>query len=100
DSNNLSDSQLQTLSSAIDNLERLTRLNKSLLLLTKIENRQFSDETNVNIGELCQKLITDFSEQAAYLNIALTLEEQCPCIRKMNPDLAVILFTNLIKNAL
>ena len=100
DSSNLTEEQYQTLELAIHNLERLTRLNKSLLLLTKIENRQFAEETDVDLGALSQKLIDDFAELAAYRHIRLTLEEDCPCIQKMNPDLATVLLTNLIKNAI
>ncbi|MDX5347313.1 MAG: HAMP domain-containing histidine kinase [Hymenobacteraceae bacterium] len=100
ESQNLTDAQLQTLAAAINNLERLTRLNKSLLLLSKIENHQFAEESEVDLGKMCENLMDDFTEQAVYRQVKLSLQEECPCIRKMNPDLALILLTNLIKNAI
>lgn len=100
ENNQLPDSQLQLLASALDNLERLARLNKSLLLLSRIENKQFPDETPVNINELTAKIITDFSDQSAFNAITVHMIEKNTCIRDMNADLASILITNLVKNAI
>ena len=44
---NLSEKQLEELIKTHETLERLTRLNRSLLLLCKIENRQFSDVKDI-----------------------------------------------------
>lgn len=98
--NNLQEDQLTQIGSVMQNLERLTRLNKSLLLLSKIENNQFGQEEEVNINQLVQKVINDFSDQAAYREITVTLQENTVCQAKLNPDLAAILFVNLIKNAI
>lgn len=95
----LSEEQLKLLSSALDNLERLTRLNRSLLLLSKIENRQFSIEQDVNINELSAKIVDDFSDQSSYNKLTVTVHEDETCIHRMNPDLALVMLTNLIKNA-
>ena len=100
DNNQLSESQLQLLASALDNLERLTRLNKSLLLLSKIENKQFGAETPVSINHLAEKIITDFSDQSSFSNLTVTIVENENCIQQMNEDLAAVLITNLIRNAI
>ncbi|RAU82909.1 sensor histidine kinase [Pontibacter arcticus] len=98
--NNLTGEQLRLLSGAINNLERMARLNKSLLLLSKIENKQFSDEEKVNINALTKQLTEDFEEQLTYKELQITLQEEGQCEVRMNPGLANILLTNLIKNAL
>jgi signal transduction histidine kinase len=98
--NNLQEDQLAQIGSVMQNLERLTRLNKSLLLLSKIENKQFAQAEEVNINELTRKLIADFADQAAFRDIKVTLHEAAACRPKLNPDLAEILLINLIKNAL
>jgi signal transduction histidine kinase len=98
--NNLKEKQLAQIGSVMQNLERLTRLNKSLLLLTKIENKQFAPAEEININLLVQKIITDFADQAAYQQINFSLEEKATCHLRLNPDLAQILLVNLIKNAL
>ena len=98
--NQLKPDQLKLVASALDHLERLTRLNKSLLLLSKIENKQFAEASSVNINELAQKISADFSDQLLFSDLKLTIIEKNSCIKKMNIDLATILLINLIKNAI
>jgi signal transduction histidine kinase len=97
---NLSEEKLKLLSAAINNLERLTRLNKSLLLLSKIENRQFAEEETINLKLLCRSLVEDFADQAEFRGVELSLNEERDCIQKMNAGLAATLISNLIKNAI
>ncbi|HET6721407.1 MAG TPA: HAMP domain-containing sensor histidine kinase [Chitinophagaceae bacterium] len=92
--------QLKLVASALDHLERLTRLNKSLLLLSRIENKQFAEASAVNITELTKKITADFSDQLTFSGLKLTITEKNSCIQKMNSDLAAILLINLVKNAI
>ena len=92
--------QLKLVASALDHLERLTRLNKSLLLLSRIENKQFVEASPVNINELAQKITADFSDQLTFSDLKLNIIEKNPCIQNMNVDLATIFLINLIKNAI
>ena len=96
----LSENQLTMIGSALENLERLSRLNKSLLLLTKIENKQFAEETDVNINELVRKLVADFMDQSEYNNLKISIIENDSCVKFLNEDIAGILLTNLLKNAI
>jgi len=96
----LSEEGAGLLASALDNLERLTRLNKSLLLLSRIENKQFAEAAEVNINNLVKKLSADFSDQLTYSEISLHLIEEEQLVVRMNPDLGTILLTNLVKNAI
>ncbi|HET9432175.1 MAG TPA: histidine kinase dimerization/phospho-acceptor domain-containing protein, partial [Chitinophagaceae bacterium] len=68
--------QLKLVASALDHLERLTRLNKSLLLLSKIENKQFAEASPVDINELIQKIAADFSDQLTFSDLKLTIIEK------------------------
>ena len=96
----LNEDQGQLLNSALSNLERLKRLNQSLLLLSKIENEQFDGSTAVNINELAKKLLEDFSEQLEFYSLKLDYLENDLVTWIINPDLADILLSNLIKNAI
>lgn len=100
DSQQLTAGQMQLLAGALDNLERLTRLNRSLLLLFKIENRQFPGEALVNLNRLVKKVVEDFSDQVSFNDLAMTVVENGNCTPRMNGDLASILVTNLVKNAI
>ena len=92
--------QLQLIGSVIDNLKRLVRLNRNLIFLSKISNQQYAAESTVNFNSLIQEILNDFTDQADFKDIALTLEEKAFCQKKMNPDLSQILVVNLIKNAI
>lgn len=96
----LNQEQLEVIGSVLDNLERLTRLNKSLLLLTKIENQQFHQITLVDFNSLVKQIIEDFKDLSEYQQSSIELLEEASIRIEMNPDLAVILISNLVKNAL
>src|SRR5690554_571324 len=96
----LEEEQLALAASVMDNLERLIRLNKSLLLLSRINNRQYAGEEEIDLNAVVKKALRDFLDQANYKNIHLILEENGNIMAKMNPDLAHMLVINLLKNAI
>ena len=100
ESNRLTPQDLQLLSSALDNLQRLTRLNKSLLLLSKIENRQFVAAEDINLNELVKKIVADFADQLTFSKLTLDVDEQGTAMVQMNAELAAVMITNIIKNAI
>ena len=99
DDDNLSESQLQELAKTHDTLQYITKLNKSLLLLSKIDNKQFIEKEHVNCNVLIKKLAIDYQEVYAYQNIDFRLIENNVLYLDMNETLAAILFNNLIKNS-
>lgn len=96
---NLAEKQLAEVATITDHLQRLARLNKSLLLLSKIENRQFGEQEPVEVNALLKKILADFGDQIEYRGLTVTLEENGSCRQQMNPDLATVLLLNLVKNA-
>ena len=100
ESPNLSEKDLSLLGSALQNLERLTRLNKSLLLLSRIENKQYGLTEAVDMGALVQKVAEDWQDQTTFYNIQLNITVQETLVVNMNPDLAAILVNNLVKNSI
>ncbi|WP_255554174.1 sensor histidine kinase [Mesonia aestuariivivens] len=96
----LSSNNMTLLASVLENLERMTRLNHALLLLSKIDNKQFVEEENLNIVQLVTQIANDFSDFANHKNIEISISSDDTIQKYMNKDLAIILFTNLIKNAI
>ena len=90
----------QQLADAIHYLERMTRLNKSLLLLSKIENRQFAASETINFNARLRQHVDDFSELLQYRKIEVEVVEEAQLARLFNTDLADVLLTNLLKNAI
>ena len=91
---------LQEIGAVIQSLERLTRLNKTLLLLSKIENRQFPEQKPVNLNEATDQMIAELSDLAEYKTVQVTSIHQATLLHKMNPELASIMIGNLLKNAI
>ncbi|MFZ1732096.1 MAG: HAMP domain-containing sensor histidine kinase [Flavobacteriales bacterium] len=81
-------------------LERLTRLNKALLLLARIENRQFPDEQEVSFAKLAAEVMEEFADLAAHREVELHIQAQGDLSLSMDPALARTLVTNLLKNAI
>lgn len=98
--NDLSEEQIAELAGVIDNLERLTRFNRSLLLLSKIENQQFPETQLVNFNALLKQIAADFEDMAAHGDMLLVIKDDVLLEHQMNRDLANILLSNLLKNAL
>lgn len=88
--------RIQSLSAA---MQRLAGLNKSLLLLAKIENRQFIETTDVDIIGLTEKILGQFEEQIASKEIAVNTEFKEAFIVHASPELMEILLSNLLSNA-
>lgn len=100
ENNNLTEEQIAMIASALNNLEGLTRMNKSLLLLSKIENSQYDDDDTVNFAEICKDLIEDFQDLAAHKGMKINFEESSSLNISMNRQLARVLISNLFKNAI
>ena len=96
----LSDAQAQTLQQALENLERLTRLNRSLLLLSKIENNQFQNRESVNLEIVLAKILADFSEMLTHKDQYVIFDVENQTFKNANADLIYILFSNLLKNSI
>ncbi len=80
-------------------LEHAARLNKSLLLLSKIDNSQFSDTKTVELNGVLKRFIDDYKEVFAYQKIRFSMVENGTFSVEMNEMLATVLVTNLLKNA-
>ncbi|MCC8146670.1 MAG: HAMP domain-containing histidine kinase [Bacteroidales bacterium] len=95
----VTEKQLEEILKIRNSLENISKLNKTLLLLTKIENQQFPDSKEIHINDMLKELSGDFQEAYGYKNIDLVIHEDTILTIKMNEILASVLFNNLLKNA-
>ncbi len=78
---------------------RLSKLNESLLLLTRIENRQFNQAVEVDIRQLVEKKIKQFEPFLSSMNIDINKRLK-DVVVSIDPSLAEILLNNLLGNAI
>lgn len=95
----LTEAQLEELIKTHQTLEHITKLNKSLLLLSKIDNGQFTETKELDLNALLKQYLDDYKEVYAYREIGTEVIESGIFHVRMNESLATILITNLLKNA-
>ena len=98
--NTLNEKTMQLLVSIEEAASRLSRINKSLLLLSKIENKHFGKLDTVALLPLIEK-IKDLNEDFILdKNLAFVLESSEEVYFEINAELCFILLNNLIQNAI
>ncbi len=95
----VTEEQSVILSSLNESLMRLTRLNKNLLLLSKIENENYNDKQTIVLNNIIEKQLEFFTEQAQLKNISIKTELSQKVIVQSNQTLSEILISNLFMNA-
>lgn len=95
----LSDRQCKEISRVLDTLNYMVRLNRSLLLLSKIDNGQFTDIKMFDLNALIASRLPDYREIYADRRIEVAIEEQGILKCHMSEFLATVLVDNLLKNA-
>lgn len=95
----LTEHQLNELIKTHQTLENLTRMNRSLLLLCKIENGQFADTCSVCLNDILAHYLDDYKEVYAYRNITVTVTTDFSFCVEINDSLVSVLVTNLLKNS-
>lgn len=95
----LTEHQLNELIKTHQTLENLTRMNRSLLLLCKIEDGQFADTCSVCLNDILAHYLDDYKEVYAYRNITVTVTTDFSFCVEINDSLVSVLVTNLLKNS-
>lgn len=96
----LTDRQYQIIEDINKALTRVSRINKNLLLLAKIENHQFDDSETINLSELTTECIEQLQEHFSNkdLNLKSSIDEDC--VVTGNSILIEILINNLLLNSI
>ncbi|NCC09514.1 MAG: HAMP domain-containing histidine kinase [Bacteroidia bacterium] len=95
----LSEEQLEEVIKIQETLSGLSRLNRELLMLAKIDGKQYKDSTEIDLTELLESSIENLSLIYKEQNIKVKQTIQKDFKIKMNQTLASVLITNLVKNA-
>ena len=80
-------------------LSGLIRLNKTLLLLSKIENGQFPQTADVDMNALAKESIELHQEIYDHKNIAAEIDGKDRFVHRIDEQMASVLIGNLVKNA-
>lgn len=101
ESEGMTEQQMEQLDEIYATLGRAVKLNKSLLLLSRIENGQYTEMEDVSVDEILDELLPDLMDIYEHKQVRLIRKrEEQPFIIRYNHSLAQILVSNLVKNSL
>lgn len=94
-----SEQQSKILGDMYEAVARLTRLNRSMLLLVKIENNLLQDDADINLKTVIENLLAQLQE--LYTDKRITVEHKLSVKHlRMSKSLAEVLLNNLLINAI
>ena len=97
---NVTKGQAGILISVSDTISRLNRLNKNLLLLSKIDKHYFNETETFSTKELIEKQLDFFIEQAKPKSIDIKTDFENDFNLSSNKGLTEIMLNNLLLNAI
>ncbi len=100
-SENLGAAEMKCLQAIITSTQQLSRLNATLTLITRIENRQFTEKDEISLTKLLDKHLELLEEHINLRGITVEkLYHKGDKILLMDQGLADLLVANLLKNAI
>ena len=98
-SEKLGQEEMEALDSILNTVSRLSKLNQSLLLITRIENMQYEESETIDLDHAIEKSLDHLE---IFLNAGeIEIDKDIPELSvDFNPVLLDILLSNLIKNAI
>jgi signal transduction histidine kinase len=98
DDKTLSRGQMEEINATLQILNRIKKLNSGLLLLAKIKNKQFEDN-ELQLNTVFEETVCNLEHLIEYKEIKIRIIRNSQLTVRMNVDLAYVMATNLLKNA-
>jgi signal transduction histidine kinase len=95
----LTQEQVDLINSSYEAIGYMSKLNKSLTLLSKIENKEFSNKTKINISSELKNTINSFSELIHLKDIELESNIKKDINLENDHTLIKMMLNNLLQNA-
>ena len=99
-SETLQEAEMKAIQTVYEAAGRLSKLNQSLLLLTKIDNQQFQVKEPINLSQTIENQIISFEDFIIGKQILITKELDKTVELSINPALLDILISNLLINSI
>lgn len=98
-SEKITKSDFKLISQIMTKLDRLTRVNQSLVLLSKIDYNHYQDKADISFNDILDETLNLFEDQIRIDELVIRKDIKDDLRFNMNENLAYILIKNVIKNA-
>jgi signal transduction histidine kinase len=99
-SENLGAEEMKCLQAINTSVQQLSRLNATLTLITRIENRQFTEKEEIRLNDLLDRHLELQEEHMALRGIKVIRKYEGNLMLHMDQGLADLMIANLLKNAI
>jgi len=97
---NIDASQASLITDMHNAIEKLSRINRSLTILTKLDNKEFETTEVVKFDKVATEVFDVYSDRASLKDICIETHIDKQINVKMHPALADMLLNNLVGNAI
>jgi two-component system sensor histidine kinase QseC len=81
-------------------IDKLAKINRSLLLLTKLDNHEYLTKEKIEFCKITKEVLSSYESLIQLKNISVTTDFTKKLYLQIHPSLAEILLNNLISNAI
>ncbi|PWN65507.1 sensor histidine kinase [Chryseobacterium viscerum] len=96
----INENQAILLTDIQNSIDKLSRINRSLILLTKLNNNEFLTDDELKFCRVEREALCMYADHLALKNITLNRNCEKSVFVKIHPALAEILLSNLLSNAI
>lgn len=96
----LDEQTIKSASNIQDTAVRLSRLSNALLLISRVENRQYPLDEEIEITSIAEKVIIELSDFIEMKDLTLEKEFDCPINVEGNSELIQAAIYNIVQNAI
>ncbi|WP_346317557.1 HAMP domain-containing sensor histidine kinase [Chitinophaga sp. YIM B06452] len=96
----LTEEQAELITDLATASQRMARLNKGLILLTRIQNGQFPETEEIAVKKTAEHLLSQYQAQIEQKNLQLEKDWLDDITVNVNPTLLEVLLGNLLSNAI
>ncbi len=97
---NIDETQAALIEDMQNAIDRLSRINRSLTLLTKLENQEFDTSEQIKFCTVAKQVIASVEDRVSMKNIRLNSQLDRNIPLNIHPALAEMLMNNLLSNAI
>jgi len=97
---NLTENQMKMLIQIQESASRLSRINQGLLIISKIDNYEYSEKREISFSKIIDEYIERIEDILEGKSISITRKYSGEPVVQMHPALAEMLVINLLSNAI